>query len=98
MEAGAKGGSVKALSGLLVGQNLLLGGFRMIQSGYCTTRQQYRFPRSKRERIRRKWAQRERNFRHMPDQNMYVSRDQGAVIMHPATWRMLERELERRQK
>ena len=73
--------------------NALVGGLRIIQNVYCTVRQQYRFPRSKRHRIRAKWAKRERNYRHLPDPNMYVMRDQGAVVMHPATWRKLEREL-----
>jgi hypothetical protein len=73
--------------------NAVVGGLRIIQSVHCTIRQQYRFPRSKRRRIRAKWAKSERNFRHLADPNMYVMRDQGAVVMHPATWRKLEREL-----
>jgi hypothetical protein len=73
--------------------NVMLGGLRIIQNSYCTIRQQYRFPRSKRRRIRAKWSKRARNYRHLPDPNVYVMRDQGAVVMHPATWRKLERKL-----
>lgn len=45
-------------------------------------RVQVRFPRSKKRRIRRKWAKQSCNFRHVPQTTIYVARD--FIILHPA--------------
>ena len=72
----------------------LVGGLRIFENIHCSVRQQFRFPRSKRRRIRTKWANRERNFRHLPDPNVYVMEQQGAMVGHPATIAKLRRELD----
>jgi len=74
-------------------RNSLVGGFRIFENIYCTMWQQYRFPRSKGRRIRAKWAKRERNFWHLPDPNVYVMKQQGSMVGHPATIAKLRREV-----
>ena len=43
---------------------------------------QFRYPVSKKRRIRKKWAGRERNFRRVPDPNIYEM-GKGTFICHP---------------
>ena len=52
---------------------------------------QFRFPASKKRRIRTKWEKSDSNYRMMPDQNMYVEKEMGFIAMHPDLWRKLER-------
>ncbi len=52
-------------------------GFKIFQSVHCVERKQFRFPRAKKRRIRKKWANRECNFKYIPraykmDNNLYV--------------------------
>jgi hypothetical protein len=58
---------------------------RIFENIHCTVRKQFRFPLSKRRRIRAKWAKREFNLRHLPDPNVYVMKQQGLMVGHPAT-------------
>jgi hypothetical protein len=46
-------------------------------------RRQYRFPKSKKRRIRRKWAKRPENYRVFPDPRLYIMDD--TIIAHPQT-------------
>lgn len=45
---------------------------------------QWRFPRSKGRRIRKKWAARRRNLR--PKRERYCYRLNGVLVMHPRTY------------
>ena len=49
----------------------ILGGIKIIASTYCTTRQQYRFPRSKKKRMQKKWRKDQRNWREQPVMYMF---------------------------
>ena len=68
-------------------------GIRIIESPYAykTHRHQVRFPRSKKRRIREKWAKQEKNFRvdHIP-QAYQIGED---MIVHPAVARQIRRQL-----
>jgi len=58
------------------------GALQLISAPYMTTYVQYRFPRSKKKRIRKKWAKDKRNWRHEP---MKVIWQMGnTVFAHPA--------------
>jgi hypothetical protein len=65
----------------------------VIINPHLTIKVQNRFPKSKRRRIRAKWAKRERNFKHLPDPNYYIMSDAGAIAMHPALWSELKGEV-----
>jgi len=65
------------------------GNLKVIQNTYCTVRKQYRFPHSKKRRIRAKWAKRERNFRYTPSPYVYIMENHGIAMMHPATYQKL---------
>ena len=63
-----------------VGSGLLLGGRRLIVSPHCLLRIQFRFPRSKKKRIRAKWAKREENVRYKP--TAYLA-PENTIYCHP---------------
>jgi hypothetical protein len=56
----------------------------------AVTRQQFRFPRSRKLRIRKKWQNREENFRHVPA--FYVTGN--AVYCHPSLYERIRKEIE----
>lgn len=56
-----------------------MGGIRILESPYLVI--QWRFPRTKNRRIRRKWAKRKENLR--PDTNIYEMPD-GAIVCLPS--------------
>jgi len=60
-------------------------GLNVIESVACVLRKQFRFPRSRRRRIRNKWARQDSNCRILPDPNVYVMKQQGTMVGHPAT-------------
>ena len=43
-----------------------LYGFKIVESNLLTERKQWRFPRSKKRRIQKKWSKDERNVRYEP--------------------------------
>ncbi len=57
-----------------------LGGFRVVESPLCQNRVQFRFPKSKKKRIRAKWEKREENVRYVP--TAYRAAD-GVMYFHP---------------
>lgn len=67
--------------------------FIIVQDAGLTVRVQYRFPRSRRRRIRAKWAARACNFRVVPAPDIYHVPLSRTLLMHPATYKRLEREL-----
>lgn len=58
------------------------GRLQFISSPHMTTYVQYRFPRSKKKRIRKKWAKNSRNWRHEPMKVIWQMGD--TVYAHPA--------------
>jgi hypothetical protein len=66
----------------------------MIESHYLTERLQVKFPRSKKKRIRRKWAKDQRNWKTVPQGVVYVV--DGRMVMHPDLAGKLAEELGRR--
>jgi hypothetical protein len=63
--------------------------FHIVESAACVV--QFRFPRTKKRRIRNKWINRPGNFR--PSVNVFVSKEQNTVICHPIIARRLRAEL-----
>ena len=70
-------------------QNQMLQGNPVYVSSYLVVREQFRFPRTKRKRIRKKWAKRTKNFRQFPDPKMYLVKGIG-YMGHPATVQKLK--------
>ena len=58
-----------------------------ISSANLTKRVQYRFPKSKRRRIRKKWSKDSKNWRTIPDDKIYLMGNKA--ICHPLTLRKL---------
>jgi len=57
------------------------GGFKIIESKTLIIRYQYRFPKSKRRRIRKKWKKDQTNWKTKPDPQYYFLNNQ--IICHP---------------
>ena len=55
-------------------------GFNIIESVWLTERKQWRFPRSKKRRIRKKWAKDEKNFKYEPK----AYKVGGTLYCHPS--------------
>jgi hypothetical protein len=62
-----------------------------ISSANLTKRVQYRFPKSKRRRVRKKWKNDPKNWRTMPDDKIYIMGNRA--ICHPLTLRKLNETL-----
>jgi hypothetical protein len=65
-------------------------GLSIISSAHCVERVQFRFPRSKKRRIRNKWTGREANVRYEP--RAYQSG--RTIYAHPSFVAQLQAELE----
>ena len=63
-------------------QSLSHVGIQIIEAPWMVDRRQVRFPRSKKKRIRRKWARDPRNWRMFPKTEIYEIQG-GVVFMHP---------------
>lgn len=66
----------------------------LIESPYLTDRVQVRFPRSKKKRIRRKWAKDQKNYDTVPKNVVYVV--DGRLVMYTSLARRLSKELSER--
>lgn len=66
-------------------------GLKIFPDRYMTERKQTRFPRSKKIRIRRKWAKNPKNWGEVPSTKIYRLED--CLIMHPAMIKKLQRKL-----
>ena len=69
-----------------------LGGFPVICEPLMARSEQYRFPRSKKRRMRRKWAKQKRNYRDVP---LSPCRVGNTIYMHPITFAELKRQTKR---
>jgi len=58
-----------------------LYGFKIIDSFAMRDKIQFRFPRSKKKRIRKKWAKQNKNYKFIPKQEMLIMGNQ--IICHP---------------
>ena len=56
-------------------------GFRIITEEYMADRKQVKFPRSKKRRIRKKWAKNPANYEWIPWDRVYQMG--GTLVMHP---------------
>ena len=71
-------------------------GFRIVSSDHMADRVQFRFPRAKKRRIRRKWAKRRENYKTVPWDTAY--RIGNTMYMHPIMVERLKREIERQNR
>lgn len=67
----------------------LVSGLRIITNPYMADRVQVRVPRSKKRRIRKKWAKRPENYKIVPWDKAYQIGD--VVYMHPSMAEKLRR-------
>jgi len=45
---------------------------------------QFKFPKSRKQRINKKWSKRDANFRYVPDPNFYFLDNGQTIICHPS--------------
>lgn len=69
---------------------------QIIESTSLTTTTQFRFPKSKRRRIRKKWSKNPKNFRTVPRTDFFLYN--GAIICHPKMARRLRTTLQNLQE
>jgi len=70
-----------------------ISGVKVFTDSGLSIREQFRFPRSKRKRIKKKWRKQRGNWRNNPDPNVYcVGRD--VMVMHPAVAHKIEDKLD----
>jgi len=67
------------------------GGTRITESIFCVTRQQYRFPRSNKKRMQKKWRKDQRNWNEQPAMYMVGGKD---IVAHPEIVRKLQHQLD----
>ena len=68
-----------------------LFGLKVITDIYMVDRKQVKFPRSKKKRIRKKWAKNQDNYRWIPWDKVYQMGD--TLIMHPSMLEKLKKQL-----
>lgn len=68
-----------------------MGGLRFVSCPHMADFMQVRFPRSKKKRIRKKWAKDSRNYRYVPWRKAYQLGD--TVFAHPAMIESIRKEL-----
>jgi hypothetical protein len=81
----------------MIGQFGSLYGVRFIEDHNLVIKYQFRWPRSKRRRIRQKWEKQEYNFKYKPDMSYYQT-GSGAFIGHPAAIAVLRKNLDSMNK
>lgn len=64
-------------------QPSLFGGLQILESNHCADTRQFRFPRSKKKRIRKKWEKRPENYRRVPWKYAIHDTRSGLMVMHP---------------
>jgi hypothetical protein len=64
-------------------------GMQIITNTWLTKRVQVKFPRSKKKRIRKKWAKCSKNFKEVPDMSYFITG--RTIIMHPVALEKLKR-------
>ena len=69
---------------------------QIIESPHLTITKQFRFPKSKRRRIRKKWQKDSKNFRTVPRTDFLILNN--AIICHPLMARKLRKTLQKQQQ
>ena len=69
---------------------MTLEGYQFVPDPNMLLCRQVRFPRSKRRRIRRKWALRRENNEFAPAQHVQIDADKKLVFAHPDICRKLQ--------
>ena len=59
---------------------------------YLDKRIQYRFPKSHKKRICKKWKKLNRNFKYIPDTNIYVI-EEGILVGHPTIIKNIKKKI-----
>lgn len=75
-------------------------GIPVVLNPFLIEWKQYRFPRSKKKRIRAKWAKRQENYRMVPVYDV-IWLSSGKLMMHPETYKAIiqtQRDHERNRK
>lgn len=70
-----------------------LTGFNFLTDDKLVKRVQWRFPRSRKTRIRRKWFRQDRNVRCVIDTQIYYMLQTNTYIAHPSVMTRFLREL-----
>lgn len=65
-------------------------GYELRPNIYMADRKQVHFPRSKKKRMRRKWAKQPKNYRDVPKPDVYLI-DGRYLVGHPATLAKIEK-------
>ena len=73
-----------------------LFGIKVIVNENMADWKQVKFPRSKKRRIRKKWAKDRKNYRLIPWETVYQMGD--TVVMHPMMLARLKKELDKRNE
>lgn len=60
-----------------------IAGIRFVSSVWCADRVQFRFPHSKKSRIRKKWLKRDCNFRYVPWERFIHDTKRNIIYGHP---------------
>jgi len=81
-----KEGAMGVLYGLRVVPSPGLPRFQMVQ---------YKFPKTKRKRILKKWSKRSENFRQIPVKSAYITNN-DTLFIHPDELREIQHKLRRR--
>jgi hypothetical protein len=75
-----------------------IAGYRVVSSNFLGDYVQYRKPRSKKRRIRRKWSARPSNWRFVPSGKFLVDNSNRTMYAHPDDVEALKRALPKEQK
>lgn len=67
-------------------------GMPIVTSFHLTETIQFRFPKSKKKRIRKKWSKNESNYRLAPSSNLYITNN--TIYMHPETRKKIHKLME----
>ena len=70
---------------------MMFNGLKVVAGLDMCKREQFRFPRSKKKRMRKKWRRDSRNWRYVPDRTVYQVFD--TLYMHPVMIEELKRVL-----
>lgn len=75
--------------------DLVYAGYRIKLSNFLSKKVQKNFPRSKKRRIRNKWAKRDCNYFSKPDDQVYIMEENKEMVMHPSVWAKMQKSLEK---
>lgn len=73
--------------------DLVYAGYRITLSNFLSKKIQKKFPRSKKKRMRNKWAKREDNYVSEPDLQVYIMEEKKEMVMHPSVWAKMQKSL-----